>query len=334
MKIIQVFRTGGPDVLTCVDVPQPMPKPNEVLIRSHSIGVGIPDLAIRAGTYRWMPALPAVPGTELSGTVESVGAAVTKFRLGDRVLVSAREKDERGGCYVEFVTAAEDALFALPPSVDMEAAAALSNYQLVHLLMTDAARAEVGQFALVYAAAGGVGSALVDVSTGMGLKVIGVAKGADKAAFVKSMGAVRSIDRASEKTKDVILEVTGGRGVDVIFDPVGGPAFPDNIQLLAHLGKVISFGSLAGQPAGDLLAAMRAQRNKNPSVMTFSIHGYDKLRDRRRGAMTWAIDQLAAKKIRPAIHTRLPLTEARKAHELMESGRSLGKILLQPERGR
>lgn len=331
MKIIQVPRTGGPDVLTCIDVPRPVPKPNGVLIRSHSIGVGIPDLAIRAGTYRWMPTLPAVPGTELSGTVESIGAAVTKFRPGDRVLVSARENDKRGGCYAEFVTASEDAVFALPGSVDMEAAAALSNYQLVHLLMTDAVHAEPGQFALVYAAAGGVGSALVDVATGMGLKVIGVAKGADKAAFVKSMGAVRSIDRATENIKEIVLEETGGRGVDVIFDPVGGPAFTDNIQLLAHLGKVISFGSLAGQPAGDLLSAMRAQRNKNPSVMTFSIHGYDKLRDRRRGAMSWAIDQLASQRIRPAIHARLPLTEVRTAHELMESGRTLGKILLQLE---
>ena len=114
MKAIQVPRHGPPDVLTLVDLPVPTPQPNEILVKAHSIGVGIPDLLIRAGTYRWMPKMPAVPGTELSGTVEAVGAAVTLFKKGDLVLVSAREKHERGGCYAEFVTAAQDAVFPLP----------------------------------------------------------------------------------------------------------------------------------------------------------------------------------------------------------------------------
>jgi NADPH2:quinone reductase len=330
MKVIQVPHHGPPDVLACVDVPQPAPGPNEVLVRAHSIGVGIPDLAIRSGTYRWMPKLPAVPGTELSGTVAAAGSAVRRVREGDTVLVSAREKDERGGCYAEFVTVPEDALFPLPPSADLEKAAALSNYQLVHLLLTDAGRAQSGQTALVYAAGGGVGSALVDVATSMGLNVIGVAKGSDKTAFVTRMGATRSIDRSSESVADAVMEATVGRGVDLIFDPVGGPSFPDNIKLLAHLGKLVSFGSLGGQPSGDLLAVMREHRNRNPSVCTFSIHGYDSRRERRREAMSWAIAQLAAGTINPAISARLPLAEARQAHELLESGRSVGKIVLQP----
>jgi NADPH:quinone reductase len=330
MKIIQVPRHGPPDVLTCVDRPVPAPQPNEALVKAHSIGVGIPDIAIRAGTYRWMPKLPAVPGTELSGTVEAVGSAVTLFRRGDPVLVSAREKNERGGCYAEFVTAAEDTLFPLPRAIDMEGAAALANYQLVHLLLTEAARVEPGQSILVYAAAGGVGSALVDVASGMGLTVIGVAKGEEKAAFVRSTGAARAVNRARESVADAVAETTGGRGVDVIFDPIGGPAFPDNIRLLGHLGQVVSYGSLGGQPQGDLLAAMREHRHKCPSVRTFSIHAYDDRRERRRGAMSWAIERLAQGKIRPAIHARLPLTEARTAHAMLEGGRTLGKVLLQP----
>lgn len=330
MKVVQVPRHGPPDVLVCVDVPQPAPKPNEVLVRAHSIGVGIPDLAIRSGTYRWMPKLPAVPGTELSGTVVAVGSSVSTVREGDAVLVSAREKDERGGCYAEFVTVAEAALFPLPPAADLEKAAALSNYQLVQLLVTDAAHATAGQTALVYAAAGGVGSALVDVLTSMGLGVIGVAKGVDKAAFLTRIGAKWAVDRASEAVPEAVMAATDGRGVDLIFDPVGGPSFPDNIKLLAHLGKVVSFGSLGGQPSGDLLAVMREHRNRNPSVCTFSIHGYDKRRERRRAAMSWAIAELAAGRISPAISARLPLADARQAHELLESGRSVGKILLQP----
>jgi NADPH:quinone reductase len=330
MKVIRVPRHGPPDVLTVVDEPEPVPQPHEVLVKAHAIGVGIPDIAIRAGTYRWMPKLPAVPGTELSGTVAAVGGAVTRFRAGDRVLVSAREKNERGGCYAQFVTAAADAVFALPAGIDMEGAAALANYQLVHLMLTDAARVEPGQTILVYAAAGGVGSALVDVGSGMGLNVIGVAKGSEKAAFVRTLGATRAIDRAQEDVAAAVAEATGGRGVDVIFDPVGGPSFSDNIRLLGHLGQVVSYGSLAGQPQGDLLAAMREHRGKCPSVRTFSIHAYDKRRERRRGAMEWAIDALAQGTIHPAIHARVPLSEANRAHKMVEAGLTCGKVLLQP----
>lgn len=311
-------------------MPIPVPGPDEVLVRAHSIGVGIPDIAIRAGTYRWMSKLPVVPGTELSGTVEAVGRMVTGFRPGDRVLVSARERTERGGCYAEFVCVSEDALFLLPASIDLAAAATLSNYQLVRLLLTDAAGARAGQTALVHAAAGGVGSALVEVASSMGLTVIGVARGEKKTAFVKGRGAAHVIDRESENIAEALQRATGGGGVDLVFDPVGGPAFAENIKLLGHLGRVISFGALAGPPTGDLLAVMREHRNMNPSVSTFSIHAYDSRREHRRAAMTWAIDQLEAQSIRPAIHARLPLAEAKSAHEMLEGGGALGKILLQP----
>ena len=117
MKIIQVPRTGGPDVLACIDVPRPVPKPNEMLIRAHSIGVGIPDLAIRAGTYRWMPALPAVPGTELSGTVEAIGAAVTKFKPGDRVMAITTY-----GAFAEEVKTEASRLVPLADGMDFSAA--------------------------------------------------------------------------------------------------------------------------------------------------------------------------------------------------------------------
>ncbi len=330
MKVIRVARPGPPDVLTCLDEPEPAPQPHEVLVKAQAIGVGIPDLLIRAGTYPWMPKLPAVPGTELSGTVEAAGTAVTRFCVGDRVLVSAREKNERGGCYAELVTAAEDAVFALPAGIDMEGAAALANYQLVRLMLTDAARIEPGQTILVHAAAGGVGSALVDVAARMGLTVIGVARGVEKVAFVRALGAAQGIDRAHENIADAVAEATDGRGVDVIFDPVGGPTFADNIRLLGHLGQVVSYGALAGQPQGDLLGAMREHRGKSPSVRIFSIHAYDKRREDRRGAMTWAIDALAQGRIHPAIHARVPLAEAKRAHEMVEAGLTRGKVLLRP----
>src|SRR5262249_27100587 len=132
--------------------------------------------------------------------------------------------------------------------IDLQGAAALANYQLVRLMLTDAARIEPGHAVLVYAAAGGVGSALVDVAARMGLAVIGVAQGAEKAAFVRGLGAVRAVDRAGESVADAVSAATDGRGVDAIFDPVGGPSFADNIGLFAPMGQVVSYGSLAGQP--------------------------------------------------------------------------------------
>jgi NADPH2:quinone reductase len=330
MKVIQISRHGPPEVLTCVEAPVRQPEAHEVLVKVHAIGVGIPDISIRAGTYRWMPQLPVVPGSELSGTVEATGSAVKALRIGDRVLMSARENHERGGCYAEFVTTAAEGLFPLPAGIDMAGAATLSNYQLVRLLTTDAAAVRSGQTILVYAAAGGVGSALVDVASRAGVTVIGVAKGEDKAASVRAIGATRAVNRARESVPQVVADVTDGRGVDVIFDSVGGPGFPGNIALLGHLGQLVSYGALDGPPQGDLLAAMREHRHKVPAVRTFSIHAYDDRPQVRRGAMTWAIEQLAQGKIRPVIHVKLPLAEAKTAHEMLETGRTVGKVLLQP----
>src|SRR5262245_64390374 len=118
MRLIQFSEPGPPSVLQCLNVPIPEPKPDEVLIRAHAIGVGIPDLLIRAGTYPWMPPLPATPGTELSGTIEQVGAGVASRRPGQRVYTTARERPQRGGHYAEYVATPAEATFPLPDGVD------------------------------------------------------------------------------------------------------------------------------------------------------------------------------------------------------------------------
>ena len=130
MKLIRFDAPGPPDVLQCLDVPVPEPKAGEVLIRAHAIGVGMPDVMIRAGTYPWMPPLPATPGTELTGTVERLGAGVTPRQVGQRVYTTARERPQRGGHYAEYVATPVQATFVLPDSVGLEAAAALANYQV------------------------------------------------------------------------------------------------------------------------------------------------------------------------------------------------------------
>jgi NADPH2:quinone reductase len=310
-------------------VPIPAPKSGEVLIRAHAIGVGIPDTAIRAGTYGHMPPLPATPGTELSGFVEKVGAGVMSRQVGQRVYATARERPHRGGHYADYVIAPAEATFVLPDSVDLDAAAALANYQVAYHMLNDAVRPRLGQSVLIYGAAGGMGNALIDLAKLAGLVVIGVVSSAEKARFARALGADHVIDRKAEQIGARVAAITAGRGVDIIIDPVAGPGIPDNIALLAPCGMLVVYGGLGGRAQHDLLPTLRLSKN-SPAVRQFTIHTWDDLVEERRAGMRALIDMLAAGKLRPQIHGELPLAEAARAHELLESGAVMGKLLLRP----
>ncbi|HEV2954957.1 MAG TPA: alcohol dehydrogenase catalytic domain-containing protein, partial [Xanthobacteraceae bacterium] len=195
MQLIQFTAPGRPGVLQCLEVPIPAPKPGEVLIRAHAIGVGIPDTLIRAGTYGHMPPLPATPGTEISGVIEKVGAGVTTRQPGQRVYASARERPHRGGHYAAYVATPAETTFVLPDGVDLNAAATLANYQVAYHIFNDALRLRAGERVLIHAAAGGMGNALIDIAKAAGLIVIGVAGGERKARFARELGADHVIDR-------------------------------------------------------------------------------------------------------------------------------------------
>lgn len=329
MKLIQFRKPGPPGVLQCLDVPVPEPKPGEVLIRAHAIGVGIPDVLIRAGTYGFMPPLPATPGTEISGVIEKVGPGVTSRQPGERVYATARERPHRGGHYAEYIATPADATFLLPERIDLDAAATLANYQVAYHILNDAVRPRKGQSVLIYAAAGGMGNALIDLAKPMDLGVIGVVGSEEKARFARELGVDHVINRKNEKVGKRIDEITNGRGVDIIIDPVAGPTISDNIALLAPCGMLVIYGALGGKAQFDLLPALRLSKN-SPAVRQFTIHTWDHLVEERRAGMRAIIDMLAAGKLHPRIHARLPLAEARRAHEMLESGAVLGKLLLHP----
>jgi NADPH:quinone reductase len=329
MRLIQFREPGPPNVLQCLDVPIPEPKPDEVLVRAHAIGVGIPDLLIRAGTYSWMPPLPATPGTELSGTITKVGRDVRSRTPGQRVYASARERPHRGGHYAEYVATPAEATFVLPDSVDLDAAAALANYQVAYHIFNDAVRPRPGQSPLIYAAAGGMGNALIDLAKAAGLTVIGVVSSDEKARFARDLGADHTINRKREMIGERVSEITHGSGVDIIIDPVAGPSIPDNIAMLAPCGTLVLYGALGGKAQLDLQPTLRASKN-SPAVRQFSIHTWDNLVEERRAGMRNVIETLAAGKLHPRIHARLPLGAARRAHEMLESGAVMGKLLLQP----
>jgi len=330
MKIVRFAAPGPASVLEYVEVPTPEPREGEVLVRAHAIGVGMPDILIRSGVYNWMPPLPAAPGTEMSGVVEKVGQGVTRVRPGQRVVVSARDRPHRGGCYAEFNCTPEGSVYPVSDRIDMNEAAALANYQVAYHLLYDCIAFKKGQIVLVQGAAGGIGSALVDLARNAGLKVIGVCSGDSRVEFVKSLDADHVIDRQRQDVGDAVQTVTHGNGVDFIMDFAAGPNFAANFALLAPFGTVVSYGQLAGKPKDDSYAELWAQSAKSPGLRVFSMHVYDHWREPRQASMRWVIDRLGRRQIRPRIYDCMPLAEARRAHELFESGAVMGKLLLKP----
>lgn len=275
-----------------------------------------------------MPPLPATPGTELAGVIEKVGPGVTTRQEDQRVYTTARERPHRGGHYAEYVATPAEATFLLPDTVNFEAAAALANYQVAYHIFNDALCLRKGETVLIFAAAGGMGNALIDLAKADGLKVIGVVSSEEKARFVRDMGADHVINRKETKVSEPVNEITSGRGVEAIIDPVAGPAFPENIEMLGPCGTLLIYGALGGNAQLDLLPTPRLRKN-SPAIRQFTIHTWDHLIEERRAGMR-ALIEIAAGKLHPRIHARLPLSEATRAHEMLESGAVVGKLLLLP----
>lgn len=330
MKAIQISETGGPEVLKYVELPTPQPGPNQVLVQAHSIGVGMPDVLVRTGQYAWMPPMPAVPGIEMSGRVVAAGHEVTSLKAGDAVFVSARELAFRGNCYAEYLCANANAVYRLPDGVDLEAAACLSNYQVAWHLLHSATKGYRYDSVLVWAAAGGVGIAVLQLATLAGKRVIALAGSAEKCRFALEHGADHSIDYKSADIGAEIHRLTVGHGVDLVLDPVGGRDFARNFDYLAPLGLVVNFGLLEGPPDPSYAQAMQRRFGDSLGFRFFSMHVFDKVPERRRAAMQELLPLLAQGKIKPVIFERIPLKDARRAHELFESGKVVGKLLLKP----
>jgi NADPH2:quinone reductase len=330
MMAVQMHRTGGPEVLEYVELPTPEPGPGEVLVRSESIGIGMPEILVRTGRYAWMPPLPAVPGIEMAGRIAALGADVTTLRVGDPVFVTARELPVRAGCYAEYVKAPAQAVYPLPEGVDPDAAASLCNYQVAWHLLHSATNGFRYDRVLVWAAAGGVGTALVQLAKIAGKRVIGIASGALRCEFVRVQGADACIDRRQDDIGAEIARLTGGAGVDLILDPVGGPQLARNVAWLAPLGLLVNYGQLEGEPDPGIATALRGRFGDSVGLRYFSMHTFDHNRERRRAAMDELVPLLAAGRIRPPIHECLPLSEVQRAHALFDSGAVVGKLILKP----
>lgn len=330
MKTFIIHKTGGPEVLEPADVATPTPGAGEVLVKAEAIGVGWPDVLIRTGVYKWMPPLPTSPGSDMSGRIAAIGAGVENLQVGQKVLITARELKQRGGCYTEYLVVPATAPFPLPDSVDLDAAACLPNYQVAWAMLRDVLQSRKLRSIFIAGAAGGVGSAAVQLARHLNLTVIGSVSSPEKDRFAREQGADHVINYKNEDIRARVLEITDGRGVDLVLDHIGGPGLVDCLKMLAMQGTLVSFNAVAGLPQTDIFAEMRNLLTKSLTLRCFSMHVLDSDPVLRRQVMNEVIDLLAKGAIRPAVSVKLPLMQAAEAHRVIERGDSLGKILLVP----
>ena len=332
MKAILLSRTGDPSVLDYVEVPTPRPKANEVLVKADTIGVSRPELLVRKGTYQWMPPLPAIPGIEMAGTVVELGAGVTALSVGQKVYVSARELPVRAGCYAEYIAVPERAPFALPADADLEAAACLSNYQVAWHLLHTATRGVPGKTVLIGQASGGLGSAAVELARLAGMTAIALVGTVEKARALKAHGADHIIDYSAEDVGARVKAITEGEGVDLVLDSAGGPGLARYLDMLAPFGQVVSYGRLQGPPEANVVTALENGPGylNSGAFRVFTMHTLDDKPELRAQSMNDLIARLGEGRIRPLIHARLKLKDARVAHEMLETRAVIGKVLLKP----
>ena len=330
MKAVRIERPGGPEVLQYVDVPTPEPGPHEVLVRTVAAGVGMPDVLVRRGVYAWMPQLPAILGIETAGVIERVGSAVAHLAAGQPVYVNARDLPERSGGYAEYRLAPADAVHLLAPGADLVRAAALGNYQVAEALLRMGSAFPAPQSVAVFGAAGGVGSAAVQLARARGWRVVALAGSAEKCRFAREQGADHAIDYRSTDAAAAIRDCTRGAGVDLVLDMVAGDAVPALFGALAPLGVVVSFGFVQGEPSPATVPAMRKRFGHSPAWRLFSMHSFDALPALRHDVMRAVLAAFAAGTIVPHIHRTFALEDAQAAHRLFEAKTQMGKLILAP----
>ncbi|MBL8380287.1 MAG: zinc-binding dehydrogenase [Burkholderiales bacterium] len=327
MRAVHVTAPGGPEVLKTVLLALPVPGPGQVRVRVAAIGVGTADQLVRTGRYPWMPALPAVPGIEASGIVDAVGPGPNRYKVGDRVAISA---EHNRNCYAEFVVQDAAWVFPVPDKVDLVEAGCLATYRVAWHLLHTAARVRPGEWALIIGAAGGVGAALLQLCRDAGVRTVAAVRGELKADFANRIGADLVVDTRRFSLAEAVRDATGG-GAAFVFDPVGGDQFTTHLGLLSAVGTLTLYGLIDGWPPENLLDPMRRRVAMSPAIRFFSLHSFDDKPAITAEVSERILTRMANGAIRVPIHQRLRLDEASVAHRALEEGKVVGKIVLVPE---
>ncbi|HMN79054.1 MAG TPA: zinc-binding dehydrogenase, partial [Burkholderiaceae bacterium] len=265
----------------------------------------------------------------ISGVVVDANGS-SRLEEGQPVYLTGWDIGFAGGLYAQYVVARDTAPWPLPAGTDLDAAAALMNYIVAKLMMDFGARGAETRSVLLHGVAGGMGTALSELARAAGALVIGTAGSDEKCEFARARGVVHVINYRAENVADRVLDITSGRGVDIIYNHMAGNSFADDLKMIAPLGLIVSYAALNGMPDENLFRQLRGAINRAPSIRVIGTHAFEKLPAMREAAFRGAIDLLATRRIEPATTMRFALSDAGRAHELMESRRSTGKILLKP----
>lgn len=330
IKQVLIHEHGGPEVLRIVERPDVPPARAEVCIRTRAIAVSKPDLLMRQGRYAWSPPLPLNPGNELTGVVTAVGENVDSVRVGDAVLLSARELPQRGGCYTEQMVAPADAVHVLPPGVDLQQAALLPSYVVAHAMLSDLGLSQRARSVFINGVAGAVGGALAELAKVRGMTVIGSVGSPEKERYAKSRGVDHVLNYKTENLLAKVRELTAGEGVDLVFDHVIGSGFSDCVRMLARFGTAVAYNVYSPMPDEDIFGLLRQLSPSSLGLRIFNIHSYDHDRPRLHALTAELVKLLAEKRIHPLIGARFAFDQVVDAHRLLESGEVTGKVLLIP----
>jgi len=323
MAAIDPAGPGGPETLILVQRPVPQPGPGEVLIRVAAAGVNRPDILQRRGLYPPPPGAPTIPGLEVAGTVAAIGEGVTTLELEQPVCALLA-----GGGYAEFALAPAGQCLPIPAALTLvEAAAMPETLFTVWTNLFERAYAGEGETVLVHGGTSGIGTMAIALARLFGLSIIVTCGSDEKCTRAEALGADRAVNYRTQDFVEAVNAFTGGRGVDVVLDMVGGDYAPRNLACLAEDGRHVSIAVQRGATAELNLATIMRRRlvltgsTLRPRSVQFKSLVADELLQH-----VWPHVERGA--LRPVIHTTFPLSAAADAHRLMESGEHVGKIVL------
>jgi len=320
MKAIHVLKPGGPDALQVVDVPVPQPGPHQVLVKIAFAGVNFIDVYFRTGLYK--SDVPITLGNEGAGTVEAVGEGVTGFAQGDRVAYAMAR-----GSYAEYAVVPEGVLAKVPAVVELKtAAAAMLQGMTAHYLTHSTYPLKSGDTCLVHAAAGGAGGLIVQMARSLGARVLGTVSTEEKAKIARAHGADEVILYTQEDFQAAVKRITGGRGVDVVYDSVGATTFDKSLDSLRPRGMMVLFGQSSGPvPPFDpnILNAKGSLFLTRPSLAAHLL-----TREELEWRASYVLGEIASGALKLRIDHVYPLAEAASAHRDLEARRTSGKVLL------
>ncbi len=323
MKAIRVTSTGGPEVLQLDELPTPSPKPGEVLIRVEAAGVNFIDIYQRSGAYQM--ATPFTPGQEAAGTVAAVGAGVSGFAVGDRVACYYGGL----GAYAEYAIVPGDKLVRLPAGVTTaQGAAVLLQGMTAHYLVSTTYPLHPGDTCLVHAAAGGVGLLLCQLAKRRGARVIGTVSTAEKEALARGAGAEEIIRYTETDFAPEVKRLTGGSGVQVVYDSVGKTTFTAGLGCLALRGMMVLYGQSSGavEPVDPQILNQRGSLFLTRPMLAHYVAARAELEQRSGDLFRWIQEGT----LHVRIDRELPLARAGEAHAALASRATTGKVLLVP----